>query len=442
MTSDLDRSETDVRPLAAVAVVALAGRVVGVLALFGVALVSARFLGPSERGAFFSITVYVGLTGTALDGLIVAVVYQAGHGHGWPAGSVRAASLALGAVLTLVAIAMAIVTSGATRDVGLFVALAALPMAGQRTLAGAFLRDRSLLLCSVALYGYAAVAVAGMLIVFAVAPELRTATTAAAILVSSIAAATLGLAIGTQLRFGRPGAGFLSLSSIGSVLGFVVVGGLSSFAAVAANRIDVIVLDLMRTSRDVGIYSIAVQLGDVLLFFAVAASAAVTPELGRRRPAEGLELTARTLRVALLVIIPSCVVFALLADQLVTIPFGRDFAGAADPLRLLTIAVPFVGASGIMSVYFIQVRGRPAVPLIAAGASVGLGALLSVLLLPSQGLAGLAIAKILASMFGFLVLLGFLYWHVGREAFAVVAFRFDDLRACARLPFAFLGSRR
>ena len=108
-------------------------------------------------------------------------------------------------------------------------------------------------------------------------------------------------------------------------------------------RIDTVLLSLLGTDRDVGLYGVSYRVLEFLLLAPIFATTTIFPELARAPlHSERLRMLVQGLFSALvLVAVPTVCVFAGFAPEIVRIAGGEEYDAAAGVLRLLVLAVAF-----------------------------------------------------------------------------------------------------
>jgi len=226
----------------------------------------------------------------------------------------------------------------------------------------------------------------GTLTVTGAASAWALATGAGALAIVSIAARGIG--------FGRPQAPLLRES-----IRFGVRAWIGNIATFLSLRIDQIVLGLLATQATLGIYAVAVNASEILLYFPAAVATALLPALARQDAAARHEQTLRVFRILGLTTVVSMGLAALLGPWLLPRVFGSAFEDSvAAFLWLLPAALGFAVTKVFSSALLASSSpGRSAAgPLI----SLGVGLSLDLLLIPPYGAAGAAAAASLGFLAG------------------------------------------
>lgn len=206
-----------------------------------------------------------------------------------------------------------------------------------------------------------------------------------------IAGQVLGMApliwgVRRHFGFGRVDIGLLR-----TALRFGLKTHVGRFLAVGTYRADQWLLGAVAGSRELGLYSVAFAWAEMLFYLPGVIVLLQRPDLVRAGPREAAELTARVFRRALFLAAGAAVLLLVAAPFLCVTVFGEEFRDSVVNLRVLALAAPGIVASQLLANALISQR-RPLIASIATaiGFAVMLG--LDILLIPSLGGLGAAIA--------------------------------------------------
>jgi len=161
---------------------------------------------------------------------------------------------------------------------------------------------------------------------------------------------------------------------------------------------DVVLLGLLATRRDVGLYSAAYRICYLMMAVAVATQVVYAPSIAR---ATLLGATAvrgvmeRSVALTATVMLPLVVGAAVLADQLLALLFGGQFASGAPALRLLALSIGLLALHGTTRSVFVAHHQTKLEAMIFAVAAA-LNIALNFLLIPRYGIVGAAWATVAA----------------------------------------------
>ena len=135
-------------------------------------------------------------------------------------------------------------------------------------------------------------------------------------------------------------------------------------------RIDVLFLSARRGPTDVGQYSLASLLAERIALIGSALYAAGASHVGAHDVHGAAQLTARMLRVLILVIVPTALLLAAIAHPLVTIVFGDDYEPAVKPLVLLLPGTVCLTLWHILSLHLVAALERPGLTTLIQGGAL------------------------------------------------------------------------
>jgi O-antigen/teichoic acid export membrane protein len=218
-----------------------------------------------------------------------------------------------------------------------------------------------------------------------------------------------------SVGFGRP-----ELALARRALGFGLRTHFGRLMMFGNYRADQWFVGSMAGSRQLGLYSIAVAWSEVLFYLPSALVIVQRPYLVRAERGDAARRAARVFRAGILLTALLTLVVILLAPVLCVTVFGSDFRGSIVDLRVLAL-----GAIGIVAVKqlgnALTAQRRPGLTSIAATIAFALSIVLDVVLIPSHGGLGAAIASTIS-------------YSVGGVAIAVLFVRIFALSPAELIP--------
>jgi O-antigen/teichoic acid export membrane protein len=162
-------------------------------------------------------------------------------------------------------------------------------------------------------------------------------------------------------------------------------------------RIDVLLLTMLLTSHDLGLYMAALAGAGLIKAQGLALGMVVMPEVAKRSDGSAQRrVIVRFAAVALLLGGATASVTLVWAGPLVELVYGSQFSAAATPLRLLVLGAVAASLHRVLA-DGLRGMGRPLSGTAAELASFAVGVPAILLLAPSGGANGAAIAVGLAS---------------------------------------------
>ena len=182
------------------------------------------------------------------------------------------------------------------------------------------------------------------------------------------------------------------------------------------NRIDLYLIAYFLVPSQVAFYDIAVIIGEMLMFLPQSIAFVILPKLVKGSEDEKINAATQTGRIALLITTVLGILIIFFGKWLIVIVYGQDFVGAYIPLCLLIPGI-ILSCLNSVTVTFYTSEHKQKVSIVASLISLLSNILLNILLIPSYGIMGAAIAtSITYSMFSLLLIVIFCYENKIRPA--------------------------
>ena len=191
-------------------------------------------------------------------------------------------------------------------------------------------------------------------------------------------------------------------------------------------RLDIYLVALFLSPRDVAFYSIATSVAELSWYIPNSVGVVLFPKLSKEPEERVHTLTAEVCRHAFLITLLATVLFVSVGTVGIPLLYGADYSPAVVPLIALGPGVVAMSLYKVLTRNFSS-RNRQQVSILIAAAGLSLNVLLDLLLVPHLAATGAALASSCAySVMGGTLLLAFkresqLSW---RE---ILQFRRDDL---------------
>jgi O-antigen/teichoic acid export membrane protein len=181
-------------------------------------------------------------------------------------------------------------------------------------------------------------------------------------------------------------------------------------------RLDVLLLSVMRTERDVAIYGVAYRVVEAFMVLPAYFMLTLFPEIARLSEQPGVvdRIVAEALKVMQLVALPIVLLTALFAPQIVVVIGGESYADAAPVLQILMVGV---GVSYMTGVYgnALPALGQQREFFKWSVVVLVINLALNLVLIPPFGVIGAAVAVLLSELAVFAII-RWLYSRVGTPA--------------------------
>lgn len=377
------------------ALTTLAFRSGGLPFTFAITIVTSRFLLPTGRGAFVLALLTVTLASTLLGNVGVAAQHELSrkeHDERVVVGQALSITLVLGivAAVTLYPIDLALADQAFHRVAFVAVGLPAVLVV--QTLSAALVGVGRLPFSNFLQFLLPIVTLAAMF-GFVIGLHRGTTGAVAAWVVAQLVVAAVALAGSHRLWWplrlrGLPRERIESMGLLGLRIGFVNLVSLLNY------RIELIILELYHGLAQVGLYSLAVSLAELLWVVSGSfTTATVAPLVAAETDDAAAALIARSARAALAATAVLGVAIGVGGWFLISPVFGTYFESSTRPLLILIPgAVAFAPAAVIASFFSLR-QGKTRYPLRFSLLSVCVTAVLAVVLIPGHFGVGAALAS-------------------------------------------------
>lgn len=398
-----DRRARALDPVAGGSALLFWSKVAGNAGFFAAVLILARALGPAGRGtiAFITVTALVAARVAGLGLGEATAVFAARRPEARPVLLANAVVFMLGSALLAAALACgALVALGDARPSGVgtpelavlvgATLATALGEAGYAFLLGCGRVRRLALITATASWVHPLL----LLAVWSTAGL----TVLRAALAWTAAEGIRSLAFlrqsGRGLRLSRPDPGLLV-----EAVRFGTRAWVGSLARFLNFRTDQILLGLMASEAALGVYAVAVNASEVLLYLPAATATALLPVAARTEPGLRTEQALRAFRSAALVTAVAGLAAALLGPLLLPVIFGASFEESVTPfLWLLPGALGF--AAMVVFSNALVAASSPGLSSVGPLVSLVVGVALDLVLIPRYGASGAASAASAAFLAG------------------------------------------
>ena len=177
-----------------------------------------------------------------------------------------------------------------------------------------------------------------------------------------------------------------------TLLAYGVPASVATLLQTLHYRLDILLIQSFLEGREVGYYSIATNVGELLWLLSLATSLVLFPRVAAARRSDGAAESARLARWTLGLTAFAAVVLGVLAELLIVAVYGVAYRPAVEPLRLLLPGL-VVMSSAIVLTSFLLGQGRLRGLILINSCSIVTNAALNVMLLPRYGLNGAAAAS-------------------------------------------------
>ena len=174
---------------------------------------------------------------------------------------------------------------------------------------------------------------------------------------------------------------------------------IANVLAYASARVDLLIVYALASHHEAGLYSVALTLGTVTGFVAIALSFASFPRMARMSDGDAMDLTAQMVRIGSIVGGALAVILAVALPMLIAILLGTPYEGALTPAIVLLLANVLWGGQWLLS-RALAARGDPGLLVRSFALNLGVMAAADLVLVPAAGALGAAIGTLLGCAAG------------------------------------------
>lgn len=186
-------------------------------------------------------------------------------------------------------------------------------------------------------------------------------------------------------------------SGLAEVIAYAFPCYLGNFVQFLNYRLDVFLVNYFSGRDAVGLYTLAVALGQMIWLVSRAAATVLLPNVAALQEAAtaNANRTAQISRIAFGLSLISALGLTLFATPLVPLIFGAAFRPSVTPLLWLLPGIVAFSVANVIASYFAGI-GKPRLNLYVALAGLAVTIVFDLLLIPTLGTAGAAIASTLS----------------------------------------------
>jgi O-antigen/teichoic acid export membrane protein len=177
---------------------------------------------------------------------------------------------------------------------------------------------------------------------------------------------------------------------------FVAVIGATNVISLLNYRVMLFVIEHHAGLSAAGVYSVAVQIGELLWLLSSAVTVSVYHRIGDPDRAVAAAMTVRAVRINVLATVAAAPVLLAVAWWGLPWALGPVYEQARLPLALLLPGIAAYAAASSLSAFYTNHLGRPRLSAAVAGLSLALNLLLSLWTVPRWGVAGAAVSTSVA----------------------------------------------
>lgn len=400
------------------AAINLAGKIVLVIAGLLITFIVAR-LGAQVQGAFSLFAACEAVMLALFSGLGLALAREVSHHGNDPAEALSAmlvACLALGAVAAVAALAVAAVASQEPYRHLWLLAAGAPFLLFLPTASSLWMGQGRMLPLNVA-QGAAPVAVLSLLVAGTVLRPHLTLLSSVAVVTCVLWAWVLGKSVvgvaTAWFAFHDAGRAPPHWYVLRRELRFVGVIGVTNVISLLNYRASLFIIGHFCGLAQAGVYSVAVQVGELLWLLSSAVTVSAYHRIGAPDTAQAAAMTVRAVRINIVATVLAAPVLLSLAWWALPAILGSVYAQARQPLAYLLPGIASYAAASSLSAFYTNHLGRPHLSATVAGLSLALNVLGSWWAVPRYGVNAAAVSTSVAYVLAIVLATALFLRHAG-----------------------------
>lgn len=183
-----------------------------------------------------------------------------------------------------------------------------------------------------------------------------------------------------------------------------------SLAISIYTNLDTVMLGFMRTDVDVGLYNAAIKVKSVLTSVVTSLGTVLLPRMSyylkQQRRNDFSNTVVKALNFTVSISLPLSVIFFVLAKDTMLFLAGKEFEGAIAALQISVIAIIPIGITNILGIQVLTASEKEKYVLFSVSLGAAVDFLLNMLLIPTHGSTGAALATTIAEF----VVLAYQIW--------------------------------
>ncbi len=218
-------------------------------------------------------------------------------------------------------------------------------------------------------------------------------------------------------------------------LSFGAKSYLQTLAAHLHYRIDLYLIALLLNPEQVAFYSIAVNMTNPILQIPDAIGTVIFPKLAGSSDESAHARTAVTCRHTLFATLIAAIVYATVGSQVMLLFYGHRYAPAIPPMLMMLPGIIMISLYQILTRNFTS-RNRQQVNIIAAAIALGVNTSMNLVLIPRFGILGAAMSTAVSYTLAALMLLVVFVRESGSSFRSAILVDGDDLARYPRMLMA------
>ena len=167
-------------------------------------------------------------------------------------------------------------------------------------------------------------------------------------------------------------------------------------------NLDTVMLGFMKNDAEVGLYSAAIKVKNILVTLVTSLGTVLLPRLSyytaNGYKEEFKKLTHKAMEIVFVMGMALTGYFVIMAKECIVFISGEEFLGATLAMQIIIPTIIFIGLSNITGIQVLTPLGKEKYVLISVVVGAGIDFVWNLILIPSMGAAGAAVGTLLAEI--------------------------------------------
>lgn len=165
-------------------------------------------------------------------------------------------------------------------------------------------------------------------------------------------------------------------------------------AAAIYTNLDIVMLGFIKGDVEVGYYNSAVKVKFILVTLVTSLSTVLLPRISyyvkNNMKKEYLDLAAKAFQFVILISLPLCIYFTVMAKESILFLSGSAFLGSVKPMQIIMPTIIFIGLTNIIGIQLLVPLEKEKLVLYSTCAGAVVNVILNAFLIPEMGASGAA----------------------------------------------------
>ncbi len=173
-----------------------------------------------------------------------------------------------------------------------------------------------------------------------------------------------------------------------------------SVAVVIYTNLDIVMLGILKDSKEVGYYDIAVKIKVILVNIVTALGAVVLPRVSyyieKKRWEDFYNIISKAFELVAVISIPLMVYFIVMAKSSILVLAGNEYLSAVPAMKLVMPTLVLIGFSNLLGIQILIPMGKEMVVVRSEVIGAVINIIMNLLMIPQLGALGAAIGTLMA----------------------------------------------